>query len=106
MLILEHRYYSQSRPLPDLGVKSLAWLSSHQALADIARFIIAINKVRERSSRTGGLVSIVSYSRLSLMTSLTLLMEMMNLAMSASAWWELSQARFLTPRSGRGLLWP
>ena len=49
MLILEHRYYGQSRPLPDLGVKSLAWLSSHQALADIARFIIAINKVRERS---------------------------------------------------------
>ena len=49
MLILEHRYYGQSRPLPDLGVKNLAWLSSHQALADIARFIIAINKVRERS---------------------------------------------------------
>ena len=47
MLILEHRYYGQSRPLPDLGVKNLAWLSSHQALADIARFIIAINKVRE-----------------------------------------------------------
>ena len=49
MLILEHRYYGQSRPLPDLGVKNLAWLSSHQALADIARFIITINKVRERS---------------------------------------------------------
>ena len=49
MLILEHRYYGQSRPLPDLGVKNLAWLSSHQALADIARFIIAINKVRESS---------------------------------------------------------
>ena len=47
MLILEHRYYGQSRPLPDLGVKNLAWLSSHQALADIARFIISINKVRE-----------------------------------------------------------
>ena len=49
MLILEHRYYGQSRPLPDLGVKSLAWLSSHQALADIARFIIAINMLRESS---------------------------------------------------------
>ena len=44
MLILEHRYYGQSRPLPDLGVKNLAWLSSHQALADIASFITFVNQ--------------------------------------------------------------
>ena len=30
MFILEHRYYGQSRPVPDLGVKNLVWLSSHQ----------------------------------------------------------------------------
>ena len=43
LVSLEHRYYGKSRPLPDLGVKNLAWLSSHQALADIARFIIIHN---------------------------------------------------------------
>ena len=30
MFILEHRYYGKSRPVPDLSVKNLAWLSSHQ----------------------------------------------------------------------------
>jgi len=40
MFILEHRYYGQSKPMPDLKVKNLAWLSSHQALADIATFIV------------------------------------------------------------------
>jgi len=39
MLLLEHRYYGQSHPTPDMGVKNLAWLSSRQALADLAAFI-------------------------------------------------------------------
>ena len=39
MFILEHRYYGQSRPTQDLSVKNLTWLSSHQALADLAGFI-------------------------------------------------------------------
>ena len=39
MFILEHRYYGQSRPTEDLSVKNLVWLSSHQALADLAGFI-------------------------------------------------------------------
>jgi len=38
MVLLEHRYYGESHPTPDLGVKSLAWLSSRQALADLAAF--------------------------------------------------------------------
>jgi len=44
MFILEHRYYGQSRPMPDLSVKNLAWLSSHQALADLATFIEDMNQ--------------------------------------------------------------
>ena len=43
MFILEHRYYGQSRPVSDLSVKNLVWLSSHQALADIATFIVQMN---------------------------------------------------------------
>ena len=39
MVLLEHRYYGKSQPSPDLSVKNLAWLSSRQALADLAAFI-------------------------------------------------------------------
>ena len=39
MLLLEHRYYGNSHPTPDLTVKNLKWLSSRQALADLAAFI-------------------------------------------------------------------
>merc|ERR1719369_1017151 len=42
MFILEHRYYGDSRPTQDLSVKNLVWLSSHQALADLASFIEAM----------------------------------------------------------------
>ncbi|XP_011495298.1 PREDICTED: putative serine protease K12H4.7 [Ceratosolen solmsi marchali] len=37
--LLEHRYYGTSRPTLDLSVKNLVYLSSEQALADIAYFI-------------------------------------------------------------------
>uniref|UniRef100_A0A8C5M7A6 Serine protease K12H4.7 n=1 Tax=Leptobrachium leishanense TaxID=445787 RepID=A0A8C5M7A6_9ANUR len=37
-LMLEHRFYGQSRPTPDLKVDSLRFLSSRQALADLAHF--------------------------------------------------------------------
>ncbi|XP_069679162.1 putative serine protease F56F10.1 [Periplaneta americana] len=36
---LEHRYYGASHPLRDLGVKNMMFLSSEQALADLAYFI-------------------------------------------------------------------
>lgn len=36
---LEHRYYGKSRPTSNLSVQNLRYLSSHQALADIANFI-------------------------------------------------------------------
>ena len=50
MLLLEHRYYGQSRPTPDLGVKSLGWLSSRQALADLAAFTV---EMQARHNLTG-----------------------------------------------------
>jgi pimeloyl-ACP methyl ester carboxylesterase len=39
---LEHRFYGESRPLPDLSPASLRFLSIEQALADAADFIIWI----------------------------------------------------------------
>lgn len=36
--MLEHRFYGQSRPTRDMSVKSLRFLSSSQALADLASF--------------------------------------------------------------------
>ncbi|XP_022286435.2 putative serine protease K12H4.7 [Crassostrea virginica] len=37
--LLEHRYYGKSHPTPDLSVENLQFLSSEQALADLAYFI-------------------------------------------------------------------
>ena len=36
---VEHRYYGESRPVADMSVPNLRWLSSEQALADLARFV-------------------------------------------------------------------
>ncbi|VDK18116.1 unnamed protein product, partial [Anisakis simplex] len=41
---LEHRFYGESRPLPDLATKNLKYLSSKQAIEDAAYFIRYINK--------------------------------------------------------------
>jgi serine protease 16 len=38
ILALEHRYYGQSQPFPDLSTPNLRFLSSRQALQDIALF--------------------------------------------------------------------
>jgi len=40
MFALEHRFYGESQPLPDWTVESLQYLSSQQALADLAAFIV------------------------------------------------------------------
>lgn len=39
MLALEHRYYGESQPVADMSVANLRYLSSSQALADLAKFI-------------------------------------------------------------------
>ena len=51
----EHRYYGESKPVSDLSVKNLTWLSSHQALADLATFIVSM---KEEHSLAGPWVAI------------------------------------------------
>mmetsp|Transcript_39364 Transcript_39364/g.47725 ORF Transcript_39364/g.47725 Transcript_39364/m.47725 type:complete len:538 (-) Transcript_39364:26-1639(-) len=41
---VEHRYYGQSIPTPDLSTENLRWLSAKQALADLAAFVQHQNK--------------------------------------------------------------
>ncbi|XP_024084121.1 putative serine protease K12H4.7 isoform X2 [Cimex lectularius] len=41
---LEHRYYGKSQPTPDMSTQNLRYLSSEQALADLANFIKGMNK--------------------------------------------------------------
>ncbi|KAL3276152.1 hypothetical protein HHI36_020871 [Cryptolaemus montrouzieri] len=40
---VEHRYYGKSHPTGDLSIKNLIYLSSEQALADLANFISTIS---------------------------------------------------------------
>ena len=40
---LEHRFYGESHPTEDMSVKNLAYLTSTQALADLANFITEMN---------------------------------------------------------------
>jgi len=42
MVTLEHRFYGKSQPLPDLSIESLRFLSSEQALADAADFLLSL----------------------------------------------------------------
>lgn len=39
MLALEHRYYGESFPVPDMTNENMIYLTSTQALADLARFV-------------------------------------------------------------------
>ncbi|KAL7646734.1 UNVERIFIED_CONTAM: hypothetical protein RMT77_001989 [Armadillidium vulgare] len=50
---LEHRFYGESHPTRDLSVKSLRYLSSEQALADLAYFI---TKFKEEKNLTANKV--------------------------------------------------
>ncbi|EPB73802.1 serine carboxypeptidase S28 [Ancylostoma ceylanicum] len=44
MFSLEHRFYGQSQPTPNQSVKNLAYLSSRQAIEDVAYFIRSMNE--------------------------------------------------------------
>lgn len=44
---LEHRYYGKSHPTADLSVKNLKYLSSEQALADLAYFITGMTHLNQ-----------------------------------------------------------
>lgn len=39
LVALEHRYYGASIPVPDMSTANMRFLSSHQAIADIATFL-------------------------------------------------------------------
>jgi len=44
MMLLEHRFYGQSKPTEDMSRENLKYLSSRQALDDLATFITATNE--------------------------------------------------------------
>jgi len=41
LFVLEHRYYGESQPFPNLKTENLVHLNSEQALADLAGFLTA-----------------------------------------------------------------
>ena len=45
ILAVEHRYYGESQPVSDLSTANLKWLTSRQALGDIAQFHDYIGKI-------------------------------------------------------------
>uniref|UniRef100_A0A7S3ZA24 Uncharacterized protein n=1 Tax=Lotharella globosa TaxID=91324 RepID=A0A7S3ZA24_9EUKA len=64
ILALEHRYYGESRPVPDMSTANLKYLTSHQALGDLARFVQYI-----KSFHPGGPPDTASTPPLSLQAS-------------------------------------
>ncbi|XP_064088841.1 putative serine protease K12H4.7 [Macrobrachium nipponense] len=44
LISLEHRYYGKSHPTEDVSVENLVYLSSEQALADLATFTVAMKE--------------------------------------------------------------
>jgi pimeloyl-ACP methyl ester carboxylesterase len=44
LFVLEHRFYGDSQPFSDWSLDSLRYLSSEQAMADLAYFLGAMNK--------------------------------------------------------------
>ncbi|KAK4877732.1 hypothetical protein RN001_010238 [Aquatica leii] len=60
-LQLEHRYYGKSHPTIDISTKNLQYLTSQQALADLAGFIMAMNEKLKLPSKTKWIVFGGSY---------------------------------------------
>jgi pimeloyl-ACP methyl ester carboxylesterase len=44
LFVLEHRFYGASQPFDDWSLDSLRFLSSEQAMADIAYFLASMNQ--------------------------------------------------------------
>jgi len=47
LLVLEHRFYGDSQPFDNWSLESYQYLSSEQAMADIAYFLASMNKGKE-----------------------------------------------------------
>lgn len=58
---LEHRYYGKSKPTQDTSTENLVYLSSEQALADLAYFIEAMNQEHKLPAGTKWIVHGGSY---------------------------------------------
>ncbi|KAF5283542.1 hypothetical protein FQA39_LY17322 [Lamprigera yunnana] len=58
---LEHRYYGKSHPTENLNTENLVYLSSQQALADLANFVVVTNKRYNLSSKVKWIVFGGSY---------------------------------------------
>nr|XP_016940142.1 putative serine protease K12H4.7 [Drosophila suzukii] len=58
----EHRYYGQSRPLPDLSNENIKYLTVNQSLADLAHFILTIKENYEGLSNSKVVIVGGSYS--------------------------------------------
>jgi len=39
LISIEHRFYGQTQPLPDWSLENFVYLSSEQAMADLAYFL-------------------------------------------------------------------
>jgi hypothetical protein len=50
IVTLEHRYYGASVPVDSLTTENLRWLSSKQAIYDLARFVVAFKKDWEKKT--------------------------------------------------------
>ena len=50
LISLEHRYYGDSQPFDDWSTPNLKYLTSQQALADIASFIDGLNDSLNRKA--------------------------------------------------------
>lgn len=44
LYMVEHRFYGSSQPTTDMSVQNLQYLTSEQALADLATFVKQVNK--------------------------------------------------------------
>ncbi|XP_017085009.2 putative serine protease K12H4.7 [Drosophila eugracilis] len=58
----EHRYYGQSKPLPDLSNENIKYLSVNQSLADLAHFINTIKQTHQGLSESKVVIVGGSYS--------------------------------------------
>lgn len=59
---LEHRFYGKSRPFDDLSTEHLKYLSSEQALHDLALFIASLDKISSVSHNSLSKVIVVGGS--------------------------------------------
>jgi Serine carboxypeptidase S28 len=53
---LEHRYYGKTQPTSDLSVENLRYLTSEQALADLAHFIVKMKEINPKLANTSGVI--------------------------------------------------